>query len=104
MLIEGENEIHLQEAIKAAFPPEQTARVPYLFDLVTDPGKAITYVYKAVFNRRSAYKKHGKSRTLMQSLKGPDERRLLRFLDKFPIGTRLILRGVRRNGRRLVGA
>ena len=34
MLIEGENTLRLREAIKAAFPPERTAPMPYDFDEV----------------------------------------------------------------------
>ena len=37
MLIEGENTLRLREAIKAAFPPEPTAPIPYDFDEVNDP-------------------------------------------------------------------
>jgi len=38
-LIEGKNTRQLQEAIKAAFPPEPTAAMPYDFDQVTDPAR-----------------------------------------------------------------
>ena len=105
MLIEGENTLRLQEAIKAAFPPppEPTAPVPYDFDEVKDPSNRITYLFKAIFKRRSRYKDaNGHARTRNQSLKGPELRELLLWLDQYPIPARLILRGIRRVGSRLV--
>lgn len=36
------------------------------------------------------------------SLKPPELRELLEFLGRYPVGARLILRGIRRDGRRLV--
>jgi len=35
-------------------------------------------------------------------LKRPELRELLEFLGKYPVGARLILRGLRRDGRRLI--
>jgi hypothetical protein len=105
MLIEGENTLRLREAIKAAFPPppELTAKVPYKFDEVNDPSNRITYLFKAIFKRRSRYTDaNGQARTKSLPLKGSDLRELLPFLDQYPIGARLILRGIRRNGSRLV--
>jgi hypothetical protein len=103
ILIEGENSLPLQEAIKATFPPEPTAPIPYLISSVTDPTKAITYLFKNIFNRRSRYATDkGQARTKDLPLKGSDLRELLPFLDQYPIGARLILRGIRRNGSRLV--
>jgi hypothetical protein len=101
MLIEGENSLQLREAIKAAFPPEPTAPLPYKFDEVDDPSECVTYLFKAIFNRRSRYT-NGHARTRKQSLKGPELRELLLWLDRYPIGARLILRGIRRVGSRLV--
>lgn len=103
LLIEGADTLQLREAIKAAFPPEPTAPKPYVFGPVTDFEKAITYLFKATFHRRSRYKNDdGRARTKELPLKGRDLRRLLPFLDRYHIGARLILRGIRRNGRRLV--
>ena len=103
ILIEGENTLRLQEAIKAAFPPEPTALVPYDFDKVNDPSNRITYLFKAIFKRRSRYTTaNGQPRTKSLPLKDPDLRELLPFLDQHPIGARLILCGIRRNGSRLV--
>jgi hypothetical protein len=39
---------------------------------------------------------------MIQQLIGQTLRELLPFLDQYPIGARLILRGIRRNGSRLV--
>jgi hypothetical protein len=102
LLIEGEDSTPFREAIKAAFPPEPTADEPYKFKDVTDAESAITYLFKSIFNRRSCYRAaNGRPRTSKQSLKGPDIRELMVFLDRFPIGARLILRGLRQNGKRL---
>lgn len=103
ILVEGENSVRLREAIKAAFPPELTAKVPYDFDEVNDPSNRITYLFKAIFKRRSRYATaNGQARTKSLPLKGPKLRELVTFLDQYPIGERLILRGIRRNGSRLV--
>jgi hypothetical protein len=60
----------------------------------------ISYAYKAVFARRSAYiDADGKSQTRGLPLKGPDNRELLQFLAQHKVGCRAILRGVRRNGK-----
>jgi hypothetical protein len=103
LLIEGQNTLRLREAIKAAFPPEPTAPTPYDFDEINDPSNRITYLLKAIFKRRSRYTKTtGRAGISPQALKGPELRELLLFLDQYPIGTRLMLRGIRRNGSRLV--
>ena len=103
LLIEGKNTLRLREAIKAAFPPEQSAPTPYDFDEVNDPSNCVTYLFKAIFKRRSRYTAtNGQPRTKSLPLKGHELRELLQFLDQHPVGERLILRGIRRNGRRLV--
>jgi hypothetical protein len=103
MLIEGENKLRLREAIKAAFPPEQTAPTPYDFDEVNDPANCVTYLFKSIFKRRSRYTDaNGQARTKSLPLKGPELRELLQVLDQHSVGERLILRGIRRNCRRLV--
>jgi hypothetical protein len=103
ILIEGKNTLRLQEAIKAVFPPEPTAPIPYQFSSVTDSTKAITYLFKNIFHRRSRYTtSNNQARTKELPLKAPDLRELLPFLDQFPIGARLIFRGIRRNGSRLI--
>jgi hypothetical protein len=103
MLIEGENTLRLREAIKAAFPPERTAPTPYDFDEVNVPSTCVTYLFKAIFKRRSRYTTgNHQPRTKSLPLKGPELRELLQFLDQHSVGERLILRGIRRNGRRLV--
>ena len=102
MLIEGENTLRLREAIKAAFPPERTAPIPYDFDEVNAPSNCVTYLFKAIFKRRSRYTGANGHRTKSLPLKGPELRELLQFLDQQSVGERLILRGIRRNGRHLV--
>jgi hypothetical protein len=103
ILVEGENTLRLREAIKAAFPPEPNAPIPYDFDEVNAPSNCVTYLFKAIFKRRSRYTNaNGRPRTKRQPLKGPELRELLEFLDHHRVGERLIFRGIRRNGRRLV--
>ncbi len=102
LLIQGENTLRLREAIKAAFPPEPTAPMPYDFDEISDPSNRITYLLKAIFRRRCRYSRaNGRAGIAAQPLKSPELKELLLFLDQYPIGTRLVLRGLRRNGRRL---
>jgi hypothetical protein len=99
LLIEGEDTLQLREAVKAAFPSEPTAPKPHEFRPVTNFAKAITYLFKSTFKRRSRYTNaKGQASTRDQPLKGPDLMQLLPFLDRHPICARLILRGIRRNG------
>jgi hypothetical protein len=101
-LIEGENKLRLREAIKAAFSPELTAPTPYDFDQVNDPSNCVTYLFKAIFKRRSRYTSANGHRTKSLPLKSRELRELLEFLDHNRVGERLSFRGIRRNGRRLV--
>jgi hypothetical protein len=101
LLIEGKKTRKLKAAVKQAFPPEPTAKRPYRFRPVKQRAEAISYAHKAVFNRRSSYLKNGKPRTRNLPLKDAELCELCTFLDRFPLGSRLILRGVRRNGKRL---
>ena len=103
LLVEGRDDNVLHQAIKTAFPPEQTALVPYDFAEVANPLEALSYAYKAVVERRYGFiHKGGNHQTSHQPLKGADLRELLPFLANHNVGARLILRGVRRNGRRLI--
>ena len=103
MLVEGEHTPRLEEAVKGAFRPEPTARVPYHFTQVTGAIKPVTYLFKSVFWRRSRYTVFGRRpRTRNMPLKRPELRELLEFLGKYPVGARLILRGLRRDGRHLI--
>jgi hypothetical protein len=103
LIVEGQNDAALRQAIKHAFPPEPSALAPYNFVEVSNPLDVVTYAYKALFERRSGYKdSQGKHQTKNQPLKRRDVRELLPFLAKYKVGVRLILSGVRRNGQRLV--
>jgi hypothetical protein len=106
MLIEGHHTPQLEEAVKATFPPDKTVRVPFHFTQVTGkPGSVTTYLFKSVFWRRSRYTVYERwpvIRTRNLPLKRPELRELLEFLGRYPIGARLILRGLRRDGRRLI--
>ena len=101
LLVEGRNCAQLREAVRAIFPPEPIAPHPYRFRDVTDPEKAITYLYKSIFYRRSRYVVNGEAHTRQFPLKGDDVLKLLAFLDKYPVGVRLVLNGLRRNGKYL---
>jgi hypothetical protein len=102
MLVEGENDAALQQQVKSAFPPEQTALQPYDFSDIDDPVEVATYAYKSLFSRRSGFVgKDGNHRTKIQPLKDAELRELLQFLSKHKVGARLILAGVRRHGQRL---
>jgi hypothetical protein len=103
LLIEGQNDAELQQAVKDAFPAEPTALAPYDFREVVDHLKVLTYAYKSLFKRRSGYlTPQGDHRTKDQPLKGADLRELLPFLVNHKTGARLILSGLRRSGERLV--
>jgi hypothetical protein len=106
MLIEGHHTPQLEEAVKATFPPDKTVRVPFHFTQVTGkPGSVTTYLFKSVFWRRSrytVYERWPRTRTRNQPLKRPELRELLEFLGRYPVGARLILRGLRRDGRHLI--
>jgi hypothetical protein len=105
LIVEGENDEVLREAIKGAFPSDSKALVPYDFQQIdhSEYLKVATYSYKALFKRRSGYTdSQGNHRTKDLPLKGSDLRMLLPLLAKHQVGARLILSGVRRNGQRLV--
>jgi hypothetical protein len=103
LVVEGKDDAKLEQAVRDAFPPEPTARVPYDFAEITDLLEVITYAYKAQIKRRSGFVgKNGNHRTDDPPLKGADIRKLLPFLAKYKVGARLILCGVKRNGHRLV--
>jgi hypothetical protein len=103
LLVEGEHTPQLAEAVKATFPPEKTARVPFHFTQVTGALRTVSYLYKSVFWRRSRYTLfERRPRTKNQPLKRPELRELLEFLGRYPVDARLILRGLRRDGRHLI--
>jgi hypothetical protein len=101
LLIAGKRNTALKKAVREAFPPEPSAPRPYRFRTVDNAPAAVTYVFKAIFSRRSRYFVDGEPRTRKLSLKPREHRELMVYLDKFSIGARLLLRGVRRNGNQL---
>lgn len=103
VLVEGADDKELRNAVETAFPPEPLAVRPYCFAPVKDYLQVAGYAYKAMLERRSSW--HSEDGDLQSSglpLKRPDLRELLPFLAKNKVGARLILSGVRRNGRQLV--
>jgi hypothetical protein len=103
LIIEGEDELALREAVKAALPPDDAAAEPYRFKCVNNIPGAVSYSYKSIFVRRSRFTDaSGVARTKKQPLKGAELRALLTFLASYKVGARLILQGVRRNGNYLV--
>jgi hypothetical protein len=103
LLIEGQDDLALREAIKSALPPEATAPEAYRFARLNNIPGAVSYAYKALFVRRSRFTdRGGVVRTKKQPLKGSELRALLSFLARYRVGARLILQGVRRNGDYLI--
>ena len=100
-LIAAPKTAHLDRAIRKAIPPEPTALRPYQSEAVYYAPGAITYAYKAEFKRRSIYYVNGKRRKRDLPLKPPQLIEASLFLDSQDIGSRLILRGMRRDGGRL---
>ena len=101
LLIEGKLTEALEQKVRKAFAAEPTAKRPYLFTQLYSHRKPLTYCLKPVFTRRSEYHAKGKSRIADQALKADHIAELALYLDQYPIGQRLILRGFRRAGRRL---
>lgn len=102
LLIEGDPTEDLKDAVKTVFPGEPSAPRPYAFREVKDRLKPMSYAYKSTFYRRSGYRdQNNVANTRRLPLKAKEERELLVFLGKYKIGSRLILHGVRRNGKPL---
>ncbi len=97
LIVEGQNDSKLQQAIRDAFPGEPTALSAYDFEEVTTAPEVLTYACKADIKRRAGYLgSDGNHRTKNLPLKGADIRALLPFLARYKAGARLILSGVRR--------
>jgi hypothetical protein len=95
----------LTTAIKAAFPPEPAVKKPYSSRKLVDRLEPVGYSYKMRFDTHHSYINE-ETGNLNRDIKRnyiPDEHQpeLLLFLDSFPIGRRMLLRGIRRHGRRL---
>jgi hypothetical protein len=104
LLVEGKNCPLLQRTIEAAFPAEPTAPRPYVFIDVADPETTLSGLYTTKFFRRSWYAEKRKLRTARLPLTGGDLQQLLAFLGRYAIGTRLVLNGLRWDGKLLVPA
>jgi hypothetical protein len=102
LVVEGKNGPGLQQAIKAAFPPEPTALKPYLFKQVANPERAFAGLYNYKFFRRSRYRIKKESRTTKLPLTPNDLEELLSFLGRYSVGSRLVLAGVRWEGKLLI--
>ncbi|WP_441228139.1 hypothetical protein AB7813_12795 [Tardiphaga sp. 20_F10_N6_6] len=95
----------LTTAIKAAFPPEPAAKKPYSSRKLVDRLEPVGYSYKMRFDTHHSYINE-ETGNLNRDIKRnyiPDKHQpeLLLFLDSYPIGRRMLLRGIRRHGRRL---
>ncbi len=86
LLIEGNNDPRLQEAIKAAFPAEPTAPKPYLFADVIDPEQTLARLYTTKFFRRSWYSAKKKTPMAKLPLTASDLKELLAFLGRYAVG------------------
>lgn len=109
VLVRTEDTAELELAFRSAFRPEPTARRPYTSE-ACDPEDffdVLTYAYKNVLERNSHYDEKrlrldGAPRRNSRgfSLSRVQSRRLAEWLLLSPIGSRLILVGVRRTNRR----
>jgi hypothetical protein len=102
LLIEGNDRRRLQKTIEAAFPAELTAPRPYVFTEVRDPEKTLALLYTSKFFRRSWYAEKRKLCAARLPLTAGDLQQLLACLGKYPIGARLVLNGLRWDGKLLV--
>jgi hypothetical protein len=102
LLIEGNDRRRLQKTIEAAFPAEPTAPRPYVFTEVRDPEKTLALLYTSKFFRRSWYAEKRKLCAARLPLTAGDLQQLLACLGKYPIGARLVLNGLRWDGKLLV--
>jgi hypothetical protein len=101
LLIAGTNTTTLQKDVRAAFPPETTAARPFHFTKLYSFAEPLSYVMKPYVSRRSAYEVDGRARVRHQSLSGDETAEYALFIDRYPLGAQLILRGVRRAGHRV---
>lgn len=101
LLIAGLPKKQLKDAVTEAFRGELTSRRPYRLTRVYGPRGALSYAYKALFGRRSGYRANGRANTRNLPLKSPQQREIASFLSGYRTGDRLILRGMRRDGKRL---
>ncbi len=103
LVVEGQHTPQLEEAVEATFRAEPGARVPYRFKQMTGSIRPLSYLYKGVFWRRSRYTIYEREPRIRNlSLKRPELRELLEFLGRYSVGARLILRGLRRDGKCLI--
>lgn len=89
----------LRNQIKAAFPPEPTAEVPYMFKAVpaSDFAKVASYAVKADLYHRSGYVgENGRKNTQPFSLKPEQAVEAALFRDRYSVESRLLLKGLKR--------
>lgn len=91
----------IRRGLERVFEWEPTADKPYNSKRVYSPRGALSYAYKALFGRRSGYRANGRANTRDLPLKSPEQREIASFLSGYRPGDRLILRGMRRDGKRL---
>ena len=101
LLISGKPVPLLKNAIRAAFPPEPSALRPYRCTTVYSPRGALTYCVKNSFSHRSTYHWNGNKRVNDIPLTNNQKCELALFLNQGNAGSRLILRGLRRKGKKL---
>jgi hypothetical protein len=104
LLVEGNDRFRLRKAIEAAFPAEPTAPRPYVFAEVTDREATLARLYTTKSFRKSWYADKRKLCTARLPLTGGDLQQLLAFLERYAIGARLVLNGLRWDGKLLVPA
>lgn len=104
ILINHEDTKELRAAVHQTFPKEPSAAKPYRFRDLVDRLEAVGYTYKSRFEQRFHYiNEETGNVNLADDDEIPDCHlpELLMFLDSYPIGERMLLRGIRRHGRNL---
>lgn len=91
------------QSIRAAFDLEPTAPIPVQVKVLRDPVEQLSYLMKRMFVRRvSIIDNRGRKNTLSRPLKPAQEAEIAAWLSGFPQTDRLILKGLRRQGDRIV--
>jgi hypothetical protein len=89
----------LRDSIRARCPPEPTAMRPYEFAEVRpeDYPEVVSYAVKGEFYWRSSFTDvNGRTNGRGVSLKPEQAVEAALFLDQYPLGSRLLLKGIKR--------
>lgn len=96
LLVSGLKRRELEKALRKTFKAEPTALRPFHKTLISGHRCPLSYSYKSVFLRRSGYVQGGVAKIRELPLKSPGLAEIAMFLGESAVGSRLILRGVKR--------